>query len=298
MGRWARAGELRWLEAREHVGRDPSCSTVLTSRRASAVHATIAWSRGQWMVRDLASTNGTFVNGQRIAPGRDRPLCVGDRVAFGDPEDRWELVEIDEPGAVAVAGGLERRAVDRVLALPDDLEPEVTLVDLGAEGWCRDADPAQRVQQGEEVFAGGLQWCLRLPIVVDTTGGLTSGGWDVARTQMRFRVSVDEEHVEAVCSHAGDFVRLSSRSHNYLLLVLGRARLEDRAAGTPTAEEGWRSVEALCRALRVSESQLNLQIHRARRSVPQLMAALPGGIIERRHGTGLLRLVLSEVSED
>ena len=83
-----------------------------------------------------------------------------------------------------------------------------------------------------------------------------------------------------------------------MLLLLGRARLEDRAAGTPATEEGWRSVEALCRALRVSESQFNLQIHRARRSAPQLMSALPGGIIERRHGTGLLRLVLSEVSED
>jgi hypothetical protein len=83
-----------------------------------------------------------------------------------------------------------------------------------------------------------------------------------------------------------------------MLLLLGRARLEDRAAGTPATEEGWRSVEALCRALRVSESQLHLQIHRDRRSVPQRMSVLPCGIIERRHGAGLLRPVLSEISED
>lgn len=297
MGRWARGEELRWLEAREHVGRDPSCSTLLTSRRASAVHAVIAWSRGGWTVRDLASTNGTFVNGQRIAPGRERPLALGDRLAFGDPDDRFELIDAGEPGACAMVDDEVRRSVDQVLALPDDLNPEVTVVNLGDAVWCVDADPARRLHTGDTILAGGRAWSLRLPLALDTTGGLTAGGWDAAEASIAFHVSSDEEHVEAVCSHAGDFVRLSSRSHNYLLLLLGRARLEDRAAATPPAEEGWRSVETLCRALMVSESQLNLQIHRARRSVPQLMAAMPGGIIERRHGSGLLRLVLSNVSE-
>lgn len=287
MGRWTRGGEERWLQAREQAGRDPSCSLVLTSRRASAVHAVIAWVRGAWTVRDLASTNGTFINGQRIAPGRDRVVEPGDRVAFGDPEDRWEVASVDEPVAQAVSGDRVRRAVDGVLALPDDDHPELVLIEQGDGGWCLGDQP---VHHGQELSTAGARWQLRLPTTVDSTGGLTSGGWSLSAVHVTFTVSADEEHVELQVAHAGDVLRLPARSHNYLLLLLARARLEDRAEGASPHEEGWRTVEQLCRALRVSEPQLNLHIHRARRQVPKLMVAGQGGIIERRLGSGQLRL--------
>ena len=51
---------------------------VSVSRRQARVEMTAA---GQWVVSDLNSANGTFVNGQRLtAP---RPLTRGDEISFG-----------------------------------------------------------------------------------------------------------------------------------------------------------------------------------------------------------------------
>ena len=41
---------------------------------------------GQWEVVDLDSTNGTFVNGNRIPPHQPVPIKIGDKVAFYDSD--------------------------------------------------------------------------------------------------------------------------------------------------------------------------------------------------------------------
>ncbi|MSP12647.1 MAG: FHA domain-containing protein [Chloroflexi bacterium] len=46
-------------------------------------HARITHQGGQWMVEDLNSTNGTFLNGQRLAPVRPQPLKDGDALRLG-----------------------------------------------------------------------------------------------------------------------------------------------------------------------------------------------------------------------
>jgi pSer/pThr/pTyr-binding forkhead associated (FHA) protein len=62
------------------VGRSRSCDLALRSPDASRRHAEIAPGASGWLVRDLDSTNGTFVNGERI---RERPLRPGDRIEIG-----------------------------------------------------------------------------------------------------------------------------------------------------------------------------------------------------------------------
>jgi pSer/pThr/pTyr-binding forkhead associated (FHA) protein len=65
-----------------------TATPTVTSRR----HAEIAWENGTLVVRDLGSTNGTFVNGVRL-PGSARGavspphlLHEGDRVRFANIE--------------------------------------------------------------------------------------------------------------------------------------------------------------------------------------------------------------------
>lgn len=60
------------------IGRSPECDFVVHSTKVSKEHAEIARRRSTWLVRDLGSRNGTFVNGERIT--EPRPLRHGDVV--------------------------------------------------------------------------------------------------------------------------------------------------------------------------------------------------------------------------
>ncbi|MBF9135070.1 FHA domain-containing protein [Plantactinospora sp. S1510] len=48
------------------IGRDPLCGIVLDDSRASREHLELSYRAGRWYLRDLASRNGTFVNGQQV----------------------------------------------------------------------------------------------------------------------------------------------------------------------------------------------------------------------------------------
>ncbi|HYG78708.1 MAG TPA: ATP-binding protein [Planctomycetota bacterium] len=63
------------------IGRDRSCELALDDEAASRVHSEIARKGGQYVIRDMHSTNGTFVNDARIT---ELNLQNGDRIAVGD----------------------------------------------------------------------------------------------------------------------------------------------------------------------------------------------------------------------
>jgi hypothetical protein len=51
-------------------------------RTVSRQHAKVGFRDGVWHIEDLNSTNGTWVNGKRLAPGRPSPLNAGDLIAL------------------------------------------------------------------------------------------------------------------------------------------------------------------------------------------------------------------------
>lgn len=62
-------------------GRAPHVDHRLEDDYVSDEHAELVLGDGQWRVRDLGSTNGTYLNGQKvIAP---TVVAAGDQVAFG-----------------------------------------------------------------------------------------------------------------------------------------------------------------------------------------------------------------------
>jgi len=63
------------------VGRSRSCDVRLPSGDASRRHAEICASPEGHVIRDLGSTNGTFVNGTQV---RSHVLHPGDRIQIGD----------------------------------------------------------------------------------------------------------------------------------------------------------------------------------------------------------------------
>jgi pSer/pThr/pTyr-binding forkhead associated (FHA) protein len=55
------------------VGRHPQCDARLDSLRVSRHHCCMSQDHGEVIVRDLGSTNGIRINGQRVEFGRLRP---------------------------------------------------------------------------------------------------------------------------------------------------------------------------------------------------------------------------------
>jgi hypothetical protein len=62
------------------VGRASDNDVALLSQRVSRYHAQLRWIETSWLLYDLHSTNGTFVDTDRVAP--DQPRAVGAGVAF------------------------------------------------------------------------------------------------------------------------------------------------------------------------------------------------------------------------
>jgi len=58
--------EIPLLRDRMVIGRRDSCDICLKFPNVSAMHAELTYKDGYWWVKDLNSTNGTKVNGQRI----------------------------------------------------------------------------------------------------------------------------------------------------------------------------------------------------------------------------------------
>jgi hypothetical protein len=78
----ARAGEVFALDDEITVGRAAGCGVVLAEDTfVSQVHARVYRRGGDSYVEDLGSTNGTFVNGERVVEATR--LRRGDRVQFG-----------------------------------------------------------------------------------------------------------------------------------------------------------------------------------------------------------------------
>lgn len=92
------------------VGRHPECDIILlNSRKVSRKHCCIAVVNNECLVRDLGSTNGISVNGQRVR--KEAPVSIGDTVTFGDVE--YRLLNGEVPAGAKIASQRDN--------LPDDL---------------------------------------------------------------------------------------------------------------------------------------------------------------------------------
>ena len=79
---------------RLNVGRASDNELMLNDASVSKIHAALLMSsEGTLLVADTGSTNGTYINGRRIAYGESRLIEDGDVVGFGDVEVRLRKTE-------------------------------------------------------------------------------------------------------------------------------------------------------------------------------------------------------------
>jgi pSer/pThr/pTyr-binding forkhead associated (FHA) protein len=100
------AGDVR-------LGRGPAVELPLPFAALSGVHARLVrvTSGPGWLVEDLGSTNGTWLDGERLAPGERRPLPPGAELRLGNVRLVFLASGAAAPGTEGT-GTIARRLVD------------------------------------------------------------------------------------------------------------------------------------------------------------------------------------------
>ncbi|SRR5258708_1985549 len=87
------------------IGRARDCHLIIDHTQVSRLHACLEYDHEQVVLTDLNSTNGTFVNGERLVPGQQKRLRAGDKInlaqvctlEFDDPGTTVQMLPIEIP---------------------------------------------------------------------------------------------------------------------------------------------------------------------------------------------------------
>ncbi len=109
---------------RTTIGRKPGNAIVLSDTHVSGVHAEVVEEGGRWVLRDLGSTNGTFLDGRRI---EEVTLSPGDEFVIGQTRMRF----LDRESAPAA-----RRVEAPAPARRSMVLPLALLLALGGAGYA------------------------------------------------------------------------------------------------------------------------------------------------------------------
>ena len=285
------------LSSQHLVGRAPRCALQLDSPMASGHHAELRWKDGSWELHDLDSRNGTFLDNEALGKGERHKVAMGSLIAFGDPEDVYELVDDSAPGAWARSQAGERQySQSGTLLLPDPDRPQCFVWQEGSR-WFVEGDNGEfaPAKNGQTLHVGDSQWVLDLPIEVEPTVQL--GAVMLATAILRFKVSRNEEHVELEVVHAAKTLQLPARAYWYTVLTLARARIRDRERPElSAAEQGWLYVDDLvAQQLQIEPTLLYQHICRAKRSLAREGVIDYASLVERRPTSREIRLGVSDI---
>jgi len=161
------------------VGRHPACDTRLDSLRVSRHHCCMTQENGEVWVRDLGSTNGIRINGQRVEIGRIRP---GDELSIAHIRYRLENGQAHEQTIAEAAGGA---------VVPGPSRHDERAVSVAAQ----QVELAPVGEPGENALAAAVRKLLpvgvadkcRIQVIVQMTGDRQSG---------------EEEHASLAQNHA------------------------------------------------------------------------------------------------
>jgi ABC-type multidrug transport system ATPase subunit/pSer/pThr/pTyr-binding forkhead associated (FHA) protein len=127
------------------LGRDPQGDLVVDDARVSWRHASISWGGRSWVIEDHGSTNGTYVQGQRI---HQMEIGPGSAVHLGNATDGPRLnLSGAAAGAYSAQGAAPQQQAVKQQA-PAHQAPVQQPQQQGAPGWAAAQQaPAQQPQQ-------------------------------------------------------------------------------------------------------------------------------------------------------
>lgn len=283
-----------YLNTRQLVGRSRRCDLSVRSRMASGEHAILWWSEGSWYVRDLGSTNGTWVDGIKLAVGQAHRLVRGTLLAFGDPDTAWRMSS-DTPPTPRVVNLDTGEAVDSAgpfVALPSPEEPTVSV--YWADGaWVSDHDgELTELTDRTVITVDGQRFQLDVPDQLDGTvvdsDMLAISEHHLHRFRFVFRPLGSDQWCMDVERRNGA-LGLRRRSHHTTLYRLAALRLADIDAGRAEHEAGWVTYSEFARQLNLDLRTLRVHIHRGRQQLAKHGVCGADLLVERRSDTKKLR---------
>ena len=149
-------GEDRSVRLAEHrqvrIGREPSNDLVLRDPKASRVHAQIVFEKGFYVIHDLDSANGTWVEGRRI---RVAPLREGAEIRIGNTTIRFseEVSAMESSTVVAPLRG----GADPGDPSPSRAEAEPASAPPAAQPIGRPASPESEPSGGDPFSEGSTR---------------------------------------------------------------------------------------------------------------------------------------------
>jgi pSer/pThr/pTyr-binding forkhead associated (FHA) protein len=140
------------------IGRDATNDIVINDAEISRRHARLTFQGGKYVLEDLGSTNGTFVNGQRLAG--PRVLKAGEVVSFGEQIILVFEVNTVDAGATMVS---PRAAAVPSVSRPPSPPPPAPAEFAGSVPASPApvlADPARKTNLTPFIIAGVVLLCL------------------------------------------------------------------------------------------------------------------------------------------
>lgn len=294
------------LNALTSIGRRERCDIPVQTPYASNHHAELRWSGARWELRDMGSSNGTFL-GQRRLTAEDRlMLKPGVQVAFGDPDDPFELIDGAPPSAWAVnADGEVREAEGGVLELPDPDHPLFQIFENAVGRWQIASSQGTRLLSPDETLdVGDTTWTVRIPTLSQATLQRGDGQVKLRDVMVRFHERAGDRVEIAILRRGALVGDLGHRNHHELLLRLAEERFEDEAnPEVAGSDRGWVYVDELIDRLglhRESQRPRNLVDQYVSRSRKAFIKAgvVDGGEVIRRRVTaaeGQIRLEVGAI---
>lgn len=284
-------------------------NTHIDNPRISRVHMLIEWTNGQWVVHNK-SRNGVWLNGKLLDAEQHYLLCNGDKISLTSDASVTFIVHQITPPQDALVQCNEHPAMQsakddalpyiiplkQVNLLPDENSPEIILYyHTDKQTWmCENAMSmdSNPVQEGDIIRFANKDWTFFTSSYQNDNETLVSEISESDELKYVFHISQDEEHANLRIKHNETEIDMDVRSHHYLTALLARhkkqtSQLEMENDMQEGGFQGWMSIKKLSKDLGLSESHINIQIHRARKQIVeqfQRFGLIAPDIIERRRG--------------
>lgn len=118
------------------IGRNGSNGLVIDDASVSKIHASLSVnSEGILSVADTGSTNGTFINSERIAYGKAIPIASSDKLKIGTVAVELEKVEqfLEDTAVIAATQTIEVDGLEFTSRVPEDTPPVIEKPEMPAE---------------------------------------------------------------------------------------------------------------------------------------------------------------------